>query len=380
MTVTMTSSNSLRPHSVDDATAPAPCAGVVVSRRAVGRFIAGVPLFLAAAPLTRAHAAPEDNPSSTPATPGSTPATDPASDPALTQTVEENEPIVEGEQVVLDAKHVDIGPRLLDGEWILAMRDDTASPQKWRLPKDVVLQVHDAGKLPVPEGEDYAFLGAEPGSDVYVIPQTEVSGVIWLGWNTQDPAVVKAAPRGMTLRVTKVEGPGEFSLFLQPGNFAPPQVLAQGSKLAEQPADIFVDTNTHTHANWVFTKPGVYVITMETRATGGDGTEYADSGRFRFAVGDATSVEEAQAAGLEDADDAAPSSGEPSPRSGASDGGAAPTAQNSDDSHSLPWIIAGGVAVLAAGGGGVYAAQRKKAHKAAGQAREQVRRESGDPQ
>lgn len=366
------------PHNPAHSGAPrAGLAGAVISRRSVGLALAGAPALLAGEAVLShgsgftpvAHAEPSD---------------DSTDDPALKQTVSENEEIVKGENVVLDAGHVDIGPRLLDGEWILAMRDDTNSPQKWRLPSDVVLQVHDAGKLPVPDGDEYAFLKAEPGTEVYAVPQTEVSGVVWLGWNTQDPAVVKATPEGVTLRLTKVEGPGEFSLFLQPGNFAPPQILAEGSKLASSPAEVFVEINTHTHANWVFTKPGVYVVDIEAVAKAGGGKKYSDSGRFRFAVGDGTSVEEALAAGRdEDAAGGADGGGkqhgtEPGAASGTAAGGASQdgadanktAADDSDDSTALPWIVAGGAAAALAVGGGGYAMQRSKARTAAAEARD----------
>lgn len=109
-------------------------------------------------------------------------------DPALQQRVSEDEELAAG-QVSIDAGHVDLGPRYVDGEWTLLARDDTARLEggkaKWRQPEDVVFKVTDAAKLTLPEGDDYAFTGAAAGDDVWTVPQTEVTGVVWLGWNTR---------------------------------------------------------------------------------------------------------------------------------------------------------------------------------------------------
>ncbi|MDO5644650.1 MAG: choice-of-anchor M domain-containing protein [Dermabacter sp.] len=294
-----------------------------------------------------------------------------AEDPSLVQKVEADEQIVRGEPAVLSAGHVDVGPRLIDGQWIVAARDDTQSPPTWRVPSDVVLHVTDAGQLPVPSDAAYRFIQADPDSLVFVVPQTEVAGVVWLGWNTQDPAIVQAAPDGVRFRFLRVSGPGHFSLFLQPGNFAPPQVLADGATLADAPAELFVETGTHTHANWVFTAPGVYLVEVEIAATGTDGTEYAARDTLRFAIGDATAPESA----LQETwpgDDAAAAS----PGSGAaSDGGAAPSpvspspgtggqASEADSSPLVPWLVAGGAAAVLGGGAGAYAVHQRRAKDA----------------
>ena len=96
-------------------------------------------------------------------------------------------------------------------------------------------------------------MGAPAGSKVYVIPQTETKGVIWPGWNTQDPQLVSKLNRGVNLTLEQVSGPGTFSLYLENGNFSAPQVLWSSTK--SEPQKLWVEKNTHTHANWVFTAP-----------------------------------------------------------------------------------------------------------------------------
>lgn len=316
--------------------------------------------------------------------------TEPPSDPKLQQTVSESEEIRHGEKVVIDAGHVDIGPRLVNDEWIVAARDDTAAPPVWRSLDDVVLQVHDAGALDLPDDPAYSFTGADAGQKVWSVPQTEIPGVVWVGWNTQDPPVVQTATRGVTLRVHSIQGPGKMSLFLQPGNFEPPQVLVDPK--VSQPQDIFVEPNTHTHANWVFTAPGVYLVDLEVRAETPEGKTYSSSVTVRYSVGDQTDPEVART--QEWADGKGPqaraeSGGAGAASDGGSDAGGAPgTEQGSGDDDGgggggggNALLISGGIAAavggIAAAGVALQRGRSKKARDAAweGEEGEGVRRQ-----
>jgi hypothetical protein len=44
--------------------------------------------------------------------------------------------------------------------------------------------VLDQAQLSVPDDPAYAFVGADPGTTVGVVPQTQNPEVVWLGWNT----------------------------------------------------------------------------------------------------------------------------------------------------------------------------------------------------
>ncbi|AXR73153.1 MULTISPECIES: choice-of-anchor M domain-containing protein [Auritidibacter] len=213
-------------------------------------------------------------------------------DAALEQHVDADENIGE-DQTVITSGHVDVGPRVIDGQWQLMARDDTAQPATWRYFDDIVYHLPDDARQPAPEDENYSFVPAEPGQDVYLIPQTENHQVPWLGWNTQDPAAVAQMARGMTLRLTGVEGPGDFVLFLQNGNFDPPQKLWDSTTIGEEEQEIWADTNTHVHANWVFTEPGVYLLHAEIDVPLTDGETVTTAGTLRFAVGSQTNPQEA---------------------------------------------------------------------------------------
>ena len=216
-----------------------------------------------------------------------------ADDPALDQTVTADEE-ASTESAVIDTGHVDIGPRMVDGQWSVALRDDSGAHPVWRDPDRTVLRVSDAALMAAPTGSDYAFMGAQAGEQYYVVPQTQNPDVVWLGWNTQDPGVVSAIDRGATMSIGSVAGPGRTWMFLQDGTFGKPRLLVDGQ--SGQAQDVWVDASTHVHANWVFTAPGVYTAALTFSARTTDGRQVSASTTLRFAVGSQTSADEAFAA------------------------------------------------------------------------------------
>jgi putative ABC transporter-associated repeat protein len=212
-------------------------------------------------------------------------ATAPSPTPGLDQSLDPGQAQATG-RAVLDTGHVDIGPRLRDGRWTIQIHDDHAVPSVWREPADTVLRVRDTALQQIPEDQNYTFLGEQPGTSVHVVPQTEKQGVVWIGWNTQDPGVIGAISRGVTMTLRGVQGPGAVTVFLQSGNLGAPQVLWSSTKPLPQP--MWVETNTHTHANWVFGKPGNYRLAVDISADLADGTTATASTVLRLAVGDTT--------------------------------------------------------------------------------------------
>lgn len=191
-------------------------------------------------------------------------------------------------RVVRGSGHLDFGPTLTDGTWRLQIHDDSEATSYWRDLDDVAIWVTDGAKLTVPDAQEFAFLPADPGTEVYVIPQTQQPGIVWLGWNTQQPDALANMGQGVSVSITSVSGPGEASVFLQNGNFGAPDELWN---TAELPGTIWMERNTHTHANWVFTAPGAYLLDVTFEADLSDGTSVSVSDSLRFAVGDATDPE-----------------------------------------------------------------------------------------
>ena len=259
----------------------------------------------------------------------------------LDQTIDPNQSQGTG-QVVRDQGHVDFGPTLNTGEWIIQIHDDTESPSYWRHLEDVVMKVDDASKLTVPDSAAYSFLEQEPGAEVWVVPQTQKTGVIWTGWNTQEPNVLNALDMGTTLNILGVEGPGDVSVYLQSGNFGDPQPL--WSTHQPFPQQTWIEVNTHTHANWVFSDPGIYLVEIQFDADLNTGESVSARDTLRFAVGDATDPQ--QAFGVTFAQTDADAEGDTVTAPPPETGDAAPSADGSDSLGLIVWIVVGGVAVV----------------------------------
>lgn len=215
----------------------------------------------------------------------------------LAQVVSSNEEVAApGTAATIDHGHVDLGLLLSEGQAEFLARDDSAETPVWRQPEDVVFQVGDKALLTLPEDKAFSFVGAEPGSQVWVVPQTEQADVPWLGWNTQAPSLADNVERGVTMEFLGHQGPGDFSLFLQNGGFEEPQLL--WSTATGDSEGFWVDLGTHTHANWVFTEPGIHQIRVRMSGEGAGesaGKEVAAEATLTFAVGDDADVAQAQA-------------------------------------------------------------------------------------
>ena len=244
---------------------------------------------------------------------------DPSPDPDLAQSVAAHEEW-SNEASEISVGHVDLGPRLIDGQWRAGLRHDAESGAVWRDPNQTVLRVNDAAIMTAPDSADYPFLADVAGKPVYVVPQTQNPSVVWLGWNTQDPAVTATIDRGLTMRVGPVSGPGRAWLFLQSGTFGKPLLLADSGAA---PGDVWIDSGTHVHANWAFSAPGTYTATVTFLGTTTAGEAVSASTTLRFAVGDAASASEALAM-------AAPAAASADGAS-ASSSGAAPAASGAAD-------------------------------------------------
>ncbi|KOX20487.1 hypothetical protein ADK67_29795 [Saccharothrix sp. NRRL B-16348] len=185
------------------------------------------------------------------------------------------------EQVVVSAGHVDLGPRFVDGRWTVQLRDDTGDAPTWRDLSEVVLHVNDTARTTVPDDPAYDFLG-DGGSPIWVLPQVEQAGVVWPGWNTQDPDVTAAVEREVTWRLHDVRGPGRFVLFLS-GNFGAPTTLFTSADAT--PQETGIEVGTHVHGNWVFSAPGTYLLDLEMTASTKDRAQVADRKVLRVHVG-----------------------------------------------------------------------------------------------
>ena len=290
--------------------------------------------------------------------------TPPPDDPALAQSVAPDEAAASG-PAVIDVGHVDVGPRVVDGQWQVMARDDSGPAPVWRDPAQTVLHVTDAALMDAPTDPAYDFMGGRAGERWYVVPQTQNPDVVWLGWNTQDPGVTRTVQRGATMSIGPVSGPGRAWMFLQNGTFGKPLPLMDSQTGA--PQDVWVDVNTHVHANWVFSAPGTYLARLTFSADTLDGRHVSATTVLRFAVGSATSTQDAlatDASAVLDAGAAGPAPSTPAPSTPATTQDASP-APGSGSRATL--LVGGGVVALAlAGGAWILLRTRATARERAG--------------
>lgn len=198
------------------------------------------------------------------------------------------------QQVMIQAGHADFGPTLIDGKWKLKIRDDTGDEPVWRDPENVVFKLGGNSIIPMPDDAAYSFIGEKPGTKLYVIPQTQNPDVPWLGWNTQEGGVLNELDRGANLSLEGVSGPGKLHVYLENGNNNPQQLW---DSTKGYPQNSWIETNAHTHVNWVFSKPGIYHVKLTFSGKLKDGRAVSDTRVLNFAVGDNTDPNAALGAG-----------------------------------------------------------------------------------
>ena len=160
--------------------------------------------------------------------------------------------------------HVDA----VDVDWTgsaltLDLRDGTVTPNVDRNPADVVLNAVSASKTTVPSGSAYSFLGA-PGSAVWILPQTQVSNIVWPGFNTEGVPSGALQGNSITVKLVSVTGPADVSVYTTSSLGTPTIWFDSGNGLPDTRA---IAINTHAHANWAFEAAGTYTIIFEATAT-----------------------------------------------------------------------------------------------------------------
>lgn len=239
-----------------------------------------------------APSASPSNQSSSPATPDgqSTPATPHGpSTPAPSSST--------NTKVVLDHGHVDVfHVGFTGGKLDLKLKEDVTGSGVIHEPQDVDLQVKDSAFVDVPR----QFPGAPRA---YVLPMTQNQDLLWPGWDTMSTG------KPVDLVVDSVQGPGKVHLFTTDISGTTVSQLTSGGTAL--PGTISVPSPTHVHANWVFTKPGVY--TMTVHATSGSMRSATKTYTWRVG-GDATaapsssaSAEPSESASAEPSESASPS-------------------------------------------------------------------------
>lgn len=152
-------------------------------------------------------------------------------------------------------------------------------------PSQAYVRVSDSTKVTVPFNTD--FLGANAGDTVWILPQANTPGLPFVGLAAEE---LSSPYTAATYQLVGFSGPGNFALWQTTG-FGNP-VVSFRTNDGLSPTDKYnLAIGGHDHANWGFTKEGIYDLTILATVT--DGTNvYTDTGTFKFAVGNVAAVPE----------------------------------------------------------------------------------------
>lgn len=161
--------------------------------------------------------------------------------------------------------HFDLGPGIENNTVVAKVKDDRRQPAKWVDPQSLTFGVGDAARIQAPEALSFV---AQTGSQVWMIPATQIPGVPWVGMNSQREEIVNGTNGGVTFTLEKVSGPGKVAVFSS-GSFG----SGVGEKVFNGAGSSYVlPANTHAHFNWVFTAPGTYKLTIAMKVNPKGGT------------------------------------------------------------------------------------------------------------
>lgn len=132
-----------------------------------------------------------------------------------------------------------------------------------------------------PAGAQWDFLGTAAGSTVYVLPQTNVPSLPFVGIASDELNPTQwSTPITWTLNAAS--GPGQFSLY-QTDLFGNP--VERWSTSNGTPDAFTLPVGGHDHFNYAFTAPGAYDLTIAASARTAAGLLVSDTATFRFQVG-----------------------------------------------------------------------------------------------
>lgn len=106
--------------------------------------------------------------------------------------------------------HFDIGAIVENGKIIARVKDDRNQPASWVSPSSLVFGLGSASQATAPAGIEFI---AHSGQKVWMIGQTQVSGVPWVGANTMHESLLSQTTGTVTWTLNSVSGPGALGVF-----------------------------------------------------------------------------------------------------------------------------------------------------------------------
>jgi len=187
--------------------------------------------------------------------------------------------------VILNEGHIDIASLIENDALVTKVKDTTVSSDPvWRDLSQTVMQVLPAARTTVPAAEEYGFLGA-PGTDTWILGQTQQPGLIWPGWSTE-AINAEATQTGFGWALTDVSGPGEFALYESSSTVLGGVDVRFDTRDGITAADSFnIPKITHAHGSWAFSAEGTYCLAFSRNTTLASGAAVSSEFVLAVAVG-----------------------------------------------------------------------------------------------
>lgn len=134
-----------------------------------------------------------------------------------------------------------------------------------------------------PAGSQWDFIGVNAGQNFWVLPQQFDPNKVYLGISAEevDPGVFQND--SVTLALSAVRGPGEFSIY-QVDGVGQPIVYMASSNGINANDKVVLPVGGHGHFNYAFTATGLYEIDLYVYGTLADGT-FTESGVVTYNFG-----------------------------------------------------------------------------------------------
>ncbi|GAB3946455.1 choice-of-anchor M domain-containing protein [Corynebacterium tapiri] len=184
------------------------------------------------------------------------------------------------EKLILDEGHTDIFSVSASqgGNPVLELSEDVTGSHVKHKPEDVELHIKSDALTTIPD----KFPGA---GQAYFLSETQKEGLIWPGWDTQGIRG-SGLDNQIDLRFTNVEGPGTINLWSTKGFGEVASLLDGDATELTSGAVLNQKMPSHTHANWAFSEPGVYRLTVQAAGTRNGQEVLSEPAVYTFTVGD----------------------------------------------------------------------------------------------
>lgn len=132
-------------------------------------------------------------------------------------------------------------------------------------------------------GQELSFLPKNNSGDyVWALPQVQDNSKLWLGFTTQ--TLPRKTVSAVKFRLKSADIPEGGAVYVYENDSHGKVIPVLGSPNTDFPHKFYRNDNTHLHVNWVFTKPGKYVLGIEVTVKTKDGKILKDSQGYTFNV------------------------------------------------------------------------------------------------